>query len=643
VDPLSTYPRVEVDITSELAGQTLTRRVRTGAELEAHANELDQDIVQVTNNLSAAVGRGRVLFGLSGEYFRIKRLYLPGSLGAYRFDSLADLGANLPARYDIVLPFDDAADPAVRFSVLQLAAYAQREETAFAERLHLRYGIRVDFPMILDDPRANPEVENVFGVRTRRMPAANPIFSWRVGFNWRFGEERRTQLRGGVGTFTGRPPFVWLSNAYANTGLESVSLTCLGDNAPGLDPSTAPPTQCVDGSGPESGLPTINVFERDFRFPQDFKISLGLDQDLPLGLVGSVEWLYSKTLNQIALEDLNIGARVADPQHEDGYSAGFGYSLRYHYGTPTVDGFAPNRVSDAFGPVILVKNGADDYSWTLSLQLRRDFSNQAAITAAYSYNRSGDVRSLATSDATSNFGLNPVFTDPNDPPVRPGTYDRPHKLVVRAWARLLERLGGTEITLIYIGQSGRAYTYVYADDVNGDGYPGGGQLLDHTNDPIYVPYGPSDLPASIVTQGLMAQLVKREDCLSSARGLILPRNACRTPWTNRLDLRVTQNLRAGRGNVQLVFDLLNVLNLLNGDWGRVETVLDATIPLLRLDGRLPTSEFPPIVYPEDPLQVRYVGPVRINPATGNAVAALPLSAAVPASQWQAQLGVRLSF
>jgi hypothetical protein len=290
-----------------------------------------------------------------------------------------------------------------------------------------------------------------------------------------------------------------------------------------------------------------------------------------------------------------------------------------------------------------VKNGADDYSWTLSLQLRRDFSNQAAITAAYSYNRSGDVRSLATSDATSNFGLNPVFTDPNDPPVRPGTYDRPHKLVVRAWARLLERLGGTEITLIYIGQSGRAYTYVYADDVNGDGYPGGGQLLDHTNDPIYVPYGPSDLPASIVTQGMMAQLVKREDCLSSARGLILPRNACRTPWTNRLDLRVTQNLRAGRGNVQLVFDLLNVLNLLNGDWGRVETVLDATIPLLRLDGRLPTSEFPPIVYPEDPLQVRYVGPVRINPATGNAVAALPLSAAVPASQWQAQLGVRLSF
>ncbi len=643
VDPLSTYPRVEVDITSDLAGQELARRVRTGAEIDAHANELNQDIIQVTDNLSAAVGRGQVLFGLSGEYFRIKRLFLPGSLGAYQFDSLADLEANLPARYDIVAPLDDGTDPAVRFSVLQLAAYAQREESAFDDRLSLRYGIRVDFPVVLDEPRANPEVENVFGLRTDQMPAANPLFSWRVGFNWRFGEERRTQLRGGVGMFTGRPPFVWLSNAFANTGLESVSLTCFGDNAPGLDPSTAPPTQCLDGSGLESGVPAINVFDPDFRFPQDFKISLGLDQDLFLGLVGSVEWLYSKALNQIALKDLNIGERVEDPQHEDGYSNGFGYSARYHYGTPTVEGFAPNRVSDAFGPVILVKNGADDYSWTLSLQLRRDFSNRAAISAAYSYNRSGDVRSLASSDATSNFGLNPVFTDPNDPPVRPGTYDRPHKVVVTAWTRLFENLGGTEITLIYVGQSGRAYTYVYADDINSDGYPGGGQLLDHTNDPVYVPYGPSDIPASIATQNLMAQLIKQEECLSSARGLILPRNACRTPWSDRLDLRVAQTIRAGPGNVQIVLDLLNVLNLINQDWGRVETITDPTIPLLRLDGRLPSQEIPPVILPEDPLQVRYVGPVRINPETGNAVAALPLSAAVPASQWQAQLGLRISF
>jgi hypothetical protein len=49
VDPLATYPRVEVDITSDLGGQELTRLVRTGAELNAHANELDQDIIQVTN------------------------------------------------------------------------------------------------------------------------------------------------------------------------------------------------------------------------------------------------------------------------------------------------------------------------------------------------------------------------------------------------------------------------------------------------------------------------------------------------------------------------------------------------------------------------------------------------------------------
>ncbi len=643
VDPLAAYPRIEVDIASELAGQELRRRVRTGAELDAHANRLDQDIIQVTENLSAAVGRGQVLFGVSGEHFRIKRLFLPGSLGAYQFDSLAGLEANLPARYDIVVPFTDVADPAVRFSVLQLAAYAQREEALFDERLTLRYGIRVDFPLILDEPRANPEVENVFGLRTDRMPPADPLFSWRVGFNWRTGAERRTQLRGGVGTFTGRPPFVWLSNAYANSGLESVSLTCLGANAPGLDPSGAPPTQCLDGSGPEAGTPTINVFDPHFRFPQDLKISLGIDQDLPFGLVGSLEWLYTKAMNQIALEDLNIGARVADPRHEDGYSYGFGYDVRHHYGTPTLEGFAPNRVSDAFGPVILVKNSANDYSWTLSLQLRREFSDRAALSAAYSYNRSGDVRGLASSDATSNFGLNPTFTDPNDPDLRPGTFDRPHKVVVSAWARLFERFGGTEITLIYVGQSGRAYSYVYADDVNGDGYPGGGRLLDHTNDLVSVPSGVFVFPGSIATQMLMEQLIELEECLQASRGRILPRNACRTPWSGRLDLRVSQTVRAGRGSVQIVFDLLNLLNLLNDDWGRVETITDPTVPLLRFGGRVNESGEmrPPIA--EDPMQVVYAGPARLDPQTGLARAALPYSPAVPGSQWQAQLGLRVSF
>jgi hypothetical protein len=43
------------------------------------------------------------------------------------------------------------------------------------------------------------------------------------------------------------------------------------------------------------------------------------------------------------------------------------------------------------------------------------------------------------------------------------------------------------------------------------------------------------------------------------------------------------------------------------------------------------------------MTLTYAGPVRINPETGSAVAASPLSAAVPASQWQAQLGLRVSF
>ena len=33
-----------------------------------------------------------------------------------------------------------------------------------------------------------------------------------------------TIVRGGVGIFSGRPPYVWMSNAFTNTGLEQVTL-----------------------------------------------------------------------------------------------------------------------------------------------------------------------------------------------------------------------------------------------------------------------------------------------------------------------------------------------------------------------------------------------------------------------------------
>lgn len=642
--PVSNYPRVEVDIRSEAGPALLERRVRAGAEFFAHANRLEQDILQVTNHLTRVLGRHRLLIGGSVERFAIRRLFQPGSLGSYRFDSLADLEANRPSLYSINLPLPGTEDPTVRFDVLQWAAYLQ-DEWNVSDRVSLRLGLRGDIPVIPDVPTANPAVEGTFGARTDRMPSGNPLLSPRFGFNARLGEDGVTQIRGGAGLFAGRPPFVWLANAYQNTGLETVFLACEGGNAPPLAPDAPPPTGCLDGTGATlAGQPSITFFDPDFRFPQDFKVSLAVDQKLPLGLVGSVEGLFTRAVNQIALEDVNIGPAVEDPSPEGGYTDGFGFGPvgRDAFGPGTSDGFAPGRVSDEFAQVIRIGNADENFAYAVTAELKRRFSGGFGFRVAYSFTRSADTQSLLSDDALSNFGLTPVEGDPNDPVRQPSLFDRPHKVLVNLNGRFLESLGGTEVSLLYVGQSGRPYTYVYQDDLNGDGYPGTGRALDLYNDAIFVPIGAFDFPGRGISPILMEQLIAREPCLQEHRNAVLFRNACRAPWSDDLDLRVVQNLRTGPARVQVVFDLLNVLNFLNADWGRVET-MNQVVQLISADERECTGVVAVCIpQPSDPLQARYVGPLE-RVEDGGIRAALPTTFAVPASLWQAQIGVRVTF
>src|SRR5437879_8379081 len=64
------------------------------------------------------------------------------------------------------------------------------------------------------DANGNPEI-----VDQSKLPNAAALWSPRLGFNWNASGDRRTQVRGGTGIFTGRVPFVWIGNVLSNPGL----------------------------------------------------------------------------------------------------------------------------------------------------------------------------------------------------------------------------------------------------------------------------------------------------------------------------------------------------------------------------------------------------------------------------------------
>ncbi len=636
-DPVGEFPQVDVTVISEFESTLIRRDLRAGAGYLDQRADLDQDVIQLSDALTWARGDLTTIFGAGLDIFRFRHTSLPGSMGYYRFDSLEDLEDNRPSYYEVNLLQDGVSDPTSRFTVLQPGLLIQNEHR-FPDGLIMYYGIRADMPMFPTAPERNAAIEETFDRRTDQLPSGHLLISPRLGVNWQSDLQYMTQVRGGGGVFTGRLPYVWLSNAYASTGLQSVVLSCHPWATPAMHP-LAPPEQCADGTTVETGgARNVVLFNPDFRYPRELKTSLAIDQRMPLGLTASAEVLLVQTMSQVIINELNL---VQEGPKDTDYTKIFGQ--RTQYGDPIAPtGYVQRQHLDGYGHVLEMGNeNSSGFAHAITLGLEQRFGRSVALSGSYSFNHSDDVQSLESGDALVNFASNPIGYDPNMMTRRPSAFNRPWKAVGTMQARLPERwTGGTELSLLYIAEAGHAYSYVYADDINGDGYPGPGVQLDASNDLLYVPENVSDIRASFGTYMLFSDLIEKEPCLKEARGMILQRNACRAPESHRLDLKVTQPVTLGRYQLQLTGSVLNVLNLIDDEWGRVVYV-PPLVPILALGQR----ETRPIGYiiPDSRPSLNYVGPVARDPVENRLRAALPHTVLVPESQWQAQVGLRLTF
>jgi hypothetical protein len=209
---------------------------------------------------------------------------------------------------------------------------------------------------------------------------------------------------------------------------------------------------------------------------------------------------------------------------------------------------------------------------------------------AYTYGRSYDVNALRSSQASSNFRFNPIDNNPNDPERRPSDYDVPHR-IVGSFTRQMNflRRAPTDFSLIYVGESGRPYSYTYNGDINNDG--------SDANDLVYVPATQQQArfaSSATITPGQswvnLNAFIESVECLREARGEVLQRNACRQPWSNRVDVRVAQTIPTLRDQgLQLTLDILNFANLLNPEWGRSEFISNQNEQLLQRSGSTDTG------------------------------------------------------
>jgi hypothetical protein len=636
-----------------------------GYEPFTYNNLLNTNILQLSDIFTYYAGRHELTFGTQNYIKDFKNGFAPNYQGAFQFNSLTDFynsvnngtanARNYALQYSLT---KDGSFPFALIGSTELGFFGQDKWRA-KNNFTLTYGLRVDVPMFANKFESNPTAATLAFRDGKKYdvgqkPKTNLLISPRVGFNWDVFNDQKTQIRGGVGSFSGPPPFVWISNQASNNGVQFGSFTNTIDPATGkayvfnADVNKYRPT--VGGANTSYSL----VFtDPDFKYPQVLKTSLGVDQKLPAGIIGTLEVTYNKDLHAVNFENVNLpaaGTQLVGPDTRTRFT-----SQKIYGGVGGATVTNPNITN-----AILMKNYSKGYSALVTLQLQKTFRN-LYTSVAYTHSRSKSMNE-GGSIAASMWRDRPVSNDPNAPELGFSNFYQPHRVIAQAsWRKEYAKHYATSIGLVFEAAPSPTSTnlptttagsYTYTGDVNNDGTGG-------NNDLIYIPRNQSEIilvpintgggtitdtrtPAIIWNQ--LNNFINQDPYLSTHRGQIAERNAVVLPFWKHLDLNVTQDffLNTGKSKhtLRVSFDIINVGNFVNKNWGIAKTFATSfstsqnAASFLRYEGLVPTGADAgkprySFLYQDAANQIPFVNSFQDNTAIF--------------SRWQGQLGIRYIF
>lgn len=590
------------EITVRTTGTDTGTAVMFGTELSSQANAL---AVKTWNGYFAGnwfLGDHAVKAGVDFQRDEFYNLFLQRYNGTYEFNSVADFISGTYRRYRLAQPAAGYSlnNVAAVFDVKQWGIFAQDTWQA-TDRLSIQYGLRYDIPSVGVDPtynpcfaaapgtlgnlgpcglRNNPTNPNAatggYGMSNQTTVDGNGIIQPRVSFNYALDTERMTQLRGGAGLFISNSPSVWIANPYSNNGVAVASYD-INRRRLATDPAFSPNPfgQNVPGSSTTPGLGSstmgVDVVDPDFNMPTVTKYTLGLDHELPwMGLIATAEYQFIDVNNAIQYQHLNLGTPTgALPDGRLTYS-------RFPNQAPGSTNTTRWNANPSFGTVTYLTNTKRGYSESVTLALKKPFADNWAASLGFTWTDAREVNPGTSSVANSNFS-NRAWSDPNVAELGVSNYSIPRRVVASlSWSQNLFGDYATAVSAFYDGHSGAPYSWVFANDANGDSYSG--------RDLAYIPNALSEIAfagaSTAAQQQQFMDYINSDRYLSQNKGRIFKRNSARAPWLNQIDVTLRQEIpglfAGNKGEVRL--DIFNFTNLLNKDWG-VERRAD--FPLVR--------------------------------------------------------------
>ncbi len=574
-----------------------------GYELFTWNNGVHNNVFNIKDEMTYYMGNHKIIGGVSYEYKMADNAYMRNGTGYYRYKSLDDfMNGAAPEIVNLTYGYDGEANPAARVRTNTIGIYGQ-DDWSINDNFKLSYGLRIDGLIFnnadLMTNKAIYDIEyNGRNIDTGKWPNTAITFSPRIGFVWDTFGDNSFKVRGGTGLFSGNLPLVFFTNMPTNGGMVQYQAQLSGvskiydgkkdihfvkdyngkyttdadgnryadmtqftgglvtdangratqaalyDKLIGLGyPSTISPE---DGARPSS----IAAVDPNFKMPQVWKTSIAGDYSFNTSFPLSVtlEGIFNKTVNGVAISDWstpNVGgfARFNGVDNRPIYPEG------YREGTPA----------------FVLENTSRGYGWSGNITVNAQPTKYINLMAAYTHTVAKDVTGMPGSNAESAFTYVPTVEGPNHIKLHNSQYNTPDRLVA---SLTINDKSGNHYSFIYEGWKGGAnYSYMTANDMNGDGY---------NYDAIYVPtdeqvkngdfrfVSPDDATRFM-------DYVHNNSYLKNQQGKYAEPYSVYSPWVHRIDFSYKHDFVVNVANathkLQLSLDIKNVMNLFNNKWG----------------------------------------------------------------------------
>jgi len=668
--PSSVFPLVDILKLNPTVG---TASTSFGYEQFTYGNIVKTNVFQFSDIFTTYVGAHELTAGTQNYFKDYTNGFAPQFAGIYQFNTLQDFynsvnngtGSQFYSRqYSAVA---GTSFPYAKSGSTELSLFLQ-DKWRIQNNFTLLYGFRLDNrsfkSAFIENPFFSALTFNGVHYNTGQAPKSNLAFSPRVGFNWDVLNDKTLQLRGGIGLFSGPPPFVWFSNQASNNGAlfgQQVSYTPISSTNSAPQATGAQPfTKNVDITPPATAqVPTtyvVNITDPNFKYPALLKGTLGLDKKLPGDVILTLEGTWSKDINSVYFQNLNLNT-VGATTITNGDVAHGGADQRIRYANPNnlyPGTGAVSATNPKLSSVILMTNSKKGYAYTGTIQLQKTFRN-LYMSAAYTYSESKNTNELGTT-AASLWGGRPILDNPNADATGYSSYYQPHRVIASASYKFeYGKHYATSFGLIFEAANSGTTSYVYGGDLNNDGQTG--------NELMYIPRYASDINLVKVGSGglgtvttgvtdtrttaqIWAQLnnyISQDHYLAFHRGQYAQRNAVVYPVFKRADVNITQDIyfytKSGKEKdkhtLRLTLDILNIGNFLNRNWGIYKfstlTPVNGAVQLLKFEGMAADGKTPSFSFP-------YLDAGNAVPVTNSFTNNTGIS-----SRWQMQFGIRYLF